>query len=277
MASTTEYPSSFYRKISIPRYSSFQAEMTAAHDQPVQTVLPGTKFDILVPHYAAPAGHTCKQLTQQLFNHVMGPSTVTPLFDDSQVGQILGFEIATDNPYVNLQIGVYADNPTIINYLNNFRMFELLSLGRGLSPGDVSILPNGQGQDIPGRPSQIYPYLARFKFDNQPDFTSQFSSSLIGFSGNVIVLKFEPSTAVPYNRIIANLINSDPVNSANVITLDVKRMIHEDLGPTEVEKMEVEAFHQQPLRRTVEISSPNYGSSVSGSSKPSSDEIQYES
>jgi hypothetical protein len=204
-------------------------------------------------------GRLIKQVTDQLFFHSIPAGTTYELFDDSQNGALQGFEISTDNPNIILQIYINADNPTVTNYINNFQMHELLSLGRGLTPGEVAILPNQQSQDIPGRASSTYPYLSRFKLDSVPDFTSQFPTTNFNAAGPVIVLKFEPVPTVAYKRIVANIINTDNVNDATIITLDIKREIFQDILPGDVPPPDPNKGTSN-VRRTIAlpVSKPNY-------------------
>lgn len=215
------------------------------------------------PNYAPPtqqtvvttsvAGRLVKQVTDQLYFHQIPEGTTYALFDDSQNGALQSFEISTDNANLILQIYWYADNPSVINYVNQFQMHELLSLGRGLTPGDVQILPNNQGQDIPGRPSSRYPYLARFKFDSVPDFTAQFQQNInFNSAAPLIVLKYEPVVELPYKRIVANIINSDTVNPANIISLDIKRAVFQDLAPGETPPPDPNA-NLSNIRRTIAL------------------------
>jgi hypothetical protein len=205
-------------------------------------------------------GRLIKQVTDQLFFHTVAAGTTYELFDDSQNGALEGFEITTDLPDVILQIYYYADNPTVINYVNNFQMHELLSLGRGLTPGEVAVLPNGQSQDIPGRPSSKFPYLARFKLDSIPDFTSQFvSNSNFNSSAPVIVLKYEPSPELAYKRIVGNIINTNSSEDATIITLDVKRAVFQDILPGDTPPPDPN-INVSNVRRTVALPvSPTYG------------------
>lgn len=230
----------------------------------------------------SPTGQLVKAITDQLFFHMVSAGTTYALFDDSQnSGQLVAFEIATDLPDVILQIYYYADNPTVVTYVNNFSMSQSLALGRGLTPGDVVTLPNQQTQDIPGRPSNIYPYLARFKLDNIPDFTAQFTTSAnFNPSSPVIVLRFEPSQPTSYQRIVANIINPNPQTDATIITLDIKRVIFQDLAPGENPPPTPANQSNLNIRRTISlptaVSAPSstYGF-VPPSRKPKSDELTY--
>ncbi len=205
-------------------------------------------------------GRLIKQVTDQLYFHTIPAGTTYELFNETQNGALQAFEISTDLPDIILQIYIYADNPTVINYINNFQMHELLSLGRGLTPGEVEDLPNNRTQDIPGRPSNVYPYLARFKLDTIPDFTSSFASNnQFNSSAPVIVLRFEPSAEVAYKQIVANIINTNTVTDATVITLDIKRVIYQDILPGDTPPPDPNKGTSN-LRRTVTlpVSKPNY-------------------
>lgn len=202
----------------------------------------------------SPYGQLVKAVTDQLFFHPIPAGTTYELFDDSQNGALLAFEISTDLPDVILQIYYYADNPTVITYTNNLRMVDLLALGRGLTPGDVATLPNNQTQDIPGKPSNTYPYLARFKLDSEPDFTSQFQSNAqFNPSSPLIVLRFEPSQEVKYKRIVGNIINTNPAVDANVISMDIKRIVYQDLAPGEQPPATPQNQGNNQIRRTVAL------------------------
>lgn len=220
-------------------------------------------------------GRLVKAVTDQLFFHTVSAGTEYFLFDDSQTGELIAFEISTDSPDVILQVYYYADNPTVVTYVNNLQMHELLSLGRGLTPGDVATLPNTQSQDIPGRPSNIYPYLARFKSDSVPDFTSQFVSNVNFNSGApLIVLRFEPAVATPYQRIVGNIINTNPSVDANIITMDIKRVVFQDLAQGEIPPPTPQNQPNSNVRRTIAL--PTYGFKPP-SQKKQPDELQYES
>lgn len=213
-----------------------------------------------------PNGTLTKAITDQLFFHTVAAGTEYFLFDDSQApGALLGFEISTDLPDIIFQIYYYADNPSVVTYVNNFQMHELLSLGRGLTPGEVQILPNGQSQDIMGKSSNVYPWLARFKLDSVPDFTSQFASnSNFNSAAPVIVLRFEPSQPITYQRVVGNIINTNPETDATIITMDIKRVVYQQLQPGDTPPPTPASQGSANVRRTVALPGPSSSSSVYG-------------
>lgn len=226
----------------------------------------------------SPTGVLTKAITDQLFFHTVPAGSEYALFDDSQNGAIIAFEISTDLPDIILQLYYYADNPSVITYINNLQMHELLSLGRGLTPGEVQILPNFQSQDIAGRPSSTYPYLARFKLDSVPDFTSQFESNTqFNSSAPLIVLRFEPSAEVKYKRIVGNIINTNPETDATIISMDIKRIVYQDLAPGETPPPTPQNQGNNQIRRTVALpmGTSTYGFTPPGRKKPIEEDMGY--
>lgn len=180
----------------------------------------------VVQQSASGPGKIIKQISTQQTNLTLNPNTVYPLFTEDETGDLVGFEITTDSEAVMLQVYTYADNITYPYYINNFTMQTLLQMGRGLTPGEVQILPNGQSQDIKGTPSGVYPYLARYKTDQLIDFT--------GVVSPAVVLRYEPTIYRSYKRIVANLINTSLTTAATIISMDIQRLIYVELGPGEI-------------------------------------------
>jgi len=209
---------------------------------PISTVTPAT-----IPQAASGPSRVVKQAPYQTFNLTVNPNVSIQLFDDNEVGDLQGFEIATDSPDVNFQVIIYADNPTVPVFVNNATMQTLLQLGRGLTPGQVEILPNGESQDIHGTPSQIYPYLSRYKIDTIPDFT--------GSTQPTIVLKFEPAVYTSYKRIVVNIINSSLADPALIIAADIRRLVYVDLGPEEVPP-DITTLGTSSFKRTATVPTP---------------------
>ena len=73
------------------------------------------------------------------------------LIDEDGPGQIVAFEVATDNENLIFECFVFGDNITTRRIVNGFTMSELLRLGRGLTPGEVEITPDLRSKDPPGR------------------------------------------------------------------------------------------------------------------------------
>lgn len=146
--------------------------------------------------------------------------------DEEGPGQIVAFEVATDNPDLILECFVYGDNISVKRIVNQFSMYELLRLGRGLTPGEVELNPDGRSKDPPGRKDDQYPWLARWKVDSGPDTT--------GSTKKYIVCRFTPSVYQPYRRMIVNLYNASKTNVARVHALSLTRFFFEKIvGPDE--------------------------------------------
>jgi len=139
--------------------------------------------------------------------------------DEEGPGQVVAFECATDNPDLILECFVYGDNITVKRNINTFTMNELLRLGRGLTPGEVELNPDGRSKDAPGIKDDQYPWLSRWKIDTGFDATNT--------DKKYIVCRFTPTVYQPYRRIIVNLFNSSPDQVAHIHTLSLTRFFFE--------------------------------------------------
>ena len=141
------------------------------------------------------------------------------LVDEDGPGQIVAFECATDNPDLIFECYVYGDNISVKRIVNAFSMYELLRLGRGLSPGEIELNPDGRSKDPPGRKDDQYPWIARWKIDTGPDAT--------GSDKKFIVVRFTPTVYQPYRRIIMNLFNASKTDVARIHNLSITRFFFE--------------------------------------------------
>ena len=138
------------------------------------------------------------------------------IVDEDGPGQVVAFECATDNPDLIVEISVYGDNVSVKRIVNNFTMNELLRLGRGLTPGEVELNPDGRSKDPPGRQDDQYPWLSRWKTDSSPDKPT-------GSDKKYIVCRFTPSVYQPYRRLIVSLYNSSQTSTARIHTFSITR------------------------------------------------------
>lgn len=153
----------------------------------------------------------------------VGPAQTYELFDeDIHSGVILAYEVSTDNPKLALQVQIFGDiSQRLKPYnINKFTMNDLLSQGRGLTPGEIEDLPSSQSPDPIGRESPIFPYLARWKTDSFAD--------ILGEERVKIVSRYNPTQKVPYNRIVARLVNTDTTTNAFIYDLLIIRVVFLD-------------------------------------------------
>ena len=67
----------------------------------------------------------------------------------------------------------------------------MIRRGRGLTPGDVEILPGGRSKDSAGTPRRYYPYISRYKDDELIDY--------LGDSRRFFTFVYEPAIPMPYS------------------------------------------------------------------------------
>ena len=139
--------------------------------------------------------------------------------DEEGPGQIVAFECATDNPDLIVEAFVYGDNISVKRVVNQFSMYELLRLGRGLTPGDIETNPDGRSKDTKGSKDDQYPWIARWKIDTGVDET--------GSSLKYIVCRFTPTVYQPYRRMIVNLFNASQTDVARIHTFSLTRFFFE--------------------------------------------------
>ena len=146
--------------------------------------------------------------------------------DEEGPGQIVAMEVATDNPDLILECFVFGDNISVRRPVNQFTMYELLRLGRGLTPGDIELNPNGRGKDPHGTKDDQYPWISRWKVDSGFDET--------GSNKKYIVMRFTPTVYQPYRRLVVNLYNTSATDTARIHTLSLTRFYFEKVvGPDE--------------------------------------------
>ena len=171
-------------------------------------------------------GRNAKYIPDDRINVDIPANTNYPVVDEVEDGLLVGFEMATNKPEMLLQIVVYGDNQTTPRIINNFTINDVLRLGRGLTPGDVEPNPDNRSKDQMGKDNPLYPWLARYKGDNLADFT--------GYADQYYVLRFTPSVYVPYKRILVNIFNKNPTDTASLINFSILRIVFEGkatLGP----------------------------------------------
>lgn len=148
------------------------------------------------------------------------------LIDEDGPGQVVAYEVATDTEDLIFECFVYGDNISVKRTINSFTMSELLRLGRGLTPGEIEITPDGQSKDPPGSKDDQYPWISRWKLDGSEDAT--------GSEKKYIVSRFTPAVYQPYRRIIVNLFNASQTQVAHIHNLSITRFFFEKIyGPDE--------------------------------------------
>lgn len=221
--------------------------MSSAADQ-VATVTPA-----VIQQSASGPSRIVKQISTQQVNLTVPANTTYKLFNEDEIGDLVGFDVTTDSKDLILQIITYADNLTVPYFVNNFTMETLLQMGRGLTPGEVEILPNGRSQDVKGNPSPVYPFLVRYKTDQLIDFT--------GTVQPAIVLRYEPVVYRSFKKIVANLINASLSTDAVVISLDIQRLVYVNLAEGEVTP-DITQLGTSTFKRTLTVPSPGVPSYV---------------
>jgi hypothetical protein len=196
-------------------------------------------------------GRIAKYIEDDRINITILPSLTYPFVDETENGLLVGFEFATNKAAMLMQIVVYGDNQTTPRVINNLTIDDVLRLGRGLTPGDVEPNPDGRSKDQMGQQNPLYPWIARYKSDLLADFTD--------YADQFFVLRFTPAVYVPYKRIVINITNKNPTDTATIISLATTRIVFEpkeSLGPDDTkaykeESEEPERLPGAPINETI--------------------------
>lgn len=144
------------------------------------------------------------------------------LVDVIEHGRLQIVEIHGDNKNLGVEVSCYGLNGTPLVLWDFHDDFEsLLTLGYGLSPGDVKHLPGGISPDPHGTPNPMHPYLTRFKDTTEED--------AIGNSGEFYSMAYTPAYPVEYQtRFTVKIVNLS--NTGGLIRdLVVNRSTYVDL------------------------------------------------
>lgn len=163
-------------------------------------------------------GKVVKFITNQLFNVNIVKNDVFNLIDEIEEGAVKGFEIAVNSSKVIFEVVLFGDDLTRPYIINNYTMQKLLQLGRGLTPGEVVLLPTQQSQDIRGQRDDEFPWLSRYKDDDTSDH--------LGSTDRIMVLRYSPGIYEPYQRIVVNIRNTDSSNTISVTDLTFSRIVY---------------------------------------------------
>lgn len=125
-------------------------------------------------------------------------------------GRLINFEVAVNNFNVRIKCILY-DKRSRPDTIINHTPLQLVDLGRGLTRAEAFTTEhNGISVDKGGRPSSVVAYVSRFKhtfdlgFNDPTDYGTVEGTT----ADKWFVVRFEPSTTRPYDRIQFDLENT---------------------------------------------------------------------
>ncbi len=218
---TTNYRKNNYleRHPEAIRTSKFFAGVgtTANTSQPRAILSPA--IPSLYPSQIIPADQQKYYVITETTTVDLAAQSYEELVNEAEDGEILAIEAVTSSPLITVEIVIYGvgNSPNIIN---DYSINKMVSLGRGLTPGDVEILPGGRSKDTTGLPLQYYPYVARYKSDTLVDFMLE--------SRQTYVFRYEPSVPLTYSSIIINVKNTSTESNKTVDSVNIHRRVYEN-------------------------------------------------
>lgn len=205
------HPSSWNQSISPEWASSFAATATtprASLSTVANREITGTPEAFQVQSYYVVEETTNIDLEAQSYEEVI---------NEAEDGELLAIECVCNSPAITVEIVTYGlgNSPNIIN---NYSMIEMLRRGRGMTPAEVELLPNGRSKDPSGLPLRYYPYVARYKDDDLVDHLED--------ERRYFVFRYEPAAVRGYTSIIINLKNTGVEGNKLVDSINVHRRIY---------------------------------------------------
>lgn len=168
----------------------------------------GTPAQYLLQSFYIVEETTNIELESQSFEEVL---------NEAEDGEIFAIECVTNSPAITVEVVTYGLGNTA-SVINDYSMIEMIRRGRGMTPGEVEILPSGRSKDPSGTPRRYYPYVARYKDDNLIDHIED--------ERRYFVFVYEPATPMPYSSIIVNLKNTSTEGRLIVDSINIHRRVY---------------------------------------------------
>lgn len=144
------------------------------------------------------------------------PQSFEEVINEAEDGELLAIEAVTNSPLITIEVVIYGlgNSPNIIN---NYSINEMVNRGRGLTPGEVEVLPGGRSKDQVGTPRRYYPFISRYKDDELIDY--------LGMSRRTFVFVYEPAIPMPYSSLIINVKNTSTEVGKVVDSINIHRRV----------------------------------------------------
>jgi len=192
------------------RAFSFLAETSTAIRGPITSPFTNTPFN---PTLEAQKYY----IIEEIAPIGLEPQAFEEVINEAEDGELLAIECVTNSPLITIEVVVYGlgNSPNIIN---NYSINEMVRRGRGLTPGDVEILPGGRSKDAAGTPHRYYPFISRYKDDELVDY--------LGDERRIFVFMYEPAIPMPYSSLIINVKNTSTEMGKTVDSINVHRRVY---------------------------------------------------
>lgn len=143
------------------------------------------------------------------------------LLSQTETGELLGLEATVSNLNLIIEVVLYGDSNTYYR-VNDKSVRQLLERGRGLTVGDVTLLPLGTSPDRRGTPSTVSMFVRRVKDDTIADY--------FGNTAKTYTVAYEPTVPFQYKAIYVNVRNNS-TTTASVTDFEFHRIVYRDLEP----------------------------------------------
>lgn len=165
-------------------------------------------------------------------------SSTVAVMDVEENGEMVFWEVVMDSPTSIPFVTMYGDDESVY-VCNDNAMNDLVTLARGLAPGDVKQVGGVSPDTAAHSPLWNVPYAARYKADTTKDAVGQTTATY--------VMRFYGQLPVPYRRFTMNIQNTSGTTTTNVLRIYIIRTIYEQLPMEDTRAEQLAKF-----RRTTE-------------------------
>jgi hypothetical protein len=168
-------------------------------------------------------------------NVFVEPQDSYKILDKAERGELIYAEIATNSTLVIPEIILYNEREEPVTVINNRTFQELLSLGRGLTPGGVQPTSTGQTQDERGTFIPNMFHVGRYKDDQLSDWIDTANEN--ENPDRYIVGRFVATIPFPYSIVTFYLKNTTTDTAKKIYSASICRTVYE--SNEEKEKIDV--------------------------------------
>lgn len=131
-------------------------------------------------------------INEKIVRDTIPNNNTDPWIAVKEYGALMYFEAHFDRNQVGLFVNFEGRNKSKV-VLNDLLVIDMIRLGRGLTPGEITILPDGTSRDPAGTPDEFVPWVARAKRTIESDAISD--------TGQAFVIRYTPRYPIEYKSL----------------------------------------------------------------------------
>jgi hypothetical protein len=152
--------------------------------------------------------------------------------DFLEEGRLIAFSITCNDP--DMTPTVFIENASgTQDMINDMSFKQAVQHGRGMTLSEATSTFVNAGvitsRDVSGTPSAVFPYVKRYK--DQLGGDGVYDDVKNTEDDKSYVMNFEPTTSIPYQRIVFKVFNGSSLGTRMINRLEIKRLVYVDPDP----------------------------------------------